>query len=81
MFPIRDHNPSGQRPYITYALMAVNIAIFIGYWPIMNDPRALTDFYLNWSMIPAKIVFDGSYETLISSMFLHGGLMHLEVGS
>lgn len=77
MFPIRDHNPSGRRPYITYALMAVNIAVFIGYWPIMNDPRALTEFYLNWSMIPAKIMFDGSYETLISSMFLHGGLMHL----
>ncbi len=77
MFPIRDHNPSGRTPYVTYALMVANIAIFISYWPLMSDPRALNAFYVEWSMIPARIMYDGSYLTLISSMFLHGGWMHL----
>lgn len=77
MFPIRDHNPSGRTPYVTYALMAANIGIFLSYWPLFNDPRALNAFYFDWSMIPAKVVQMGSYETLITSMFLHGGWMHL----
>ncbi len=77
MFPIRDHNPSGRTPYVTYALMAANIGIFLSYWPLFSNPYALNAFYIDWAMIPAKIVHAGSYETLISSMFLHGGWMHL----
>ncbi|MEI4262682.1 rhomboid family intramembrane serine protease [Roseovarius sp. D0-M9] len=77
MFPIRDHNPSGRTPYVTYALMVANIGIFLSYWPIFDDPYALNAFYVDWAMIPAKIVHGGSYETLVSSMFLHGGWMHL----
>ncbi|MEO0503170.1 MAG: rhomboid family intramembrane serine protease, partial [Pseudomonadota bacterium] len=30
MFPIRDHNPSGRTPYVTWALMAINVAVFLG---------------------------------------------------
>jgi hypothetical protein len=29
MFPIRDHNPSGRTPYVTYVLIVVNIAVFL----------------------------------------------------
>ena len=31
MFPIRDHNPSGGTPYVTYALIAANVLIFLAY--------------------------------------------------
>lgn len=41
MFPIRDHNPSGRTPYVTYALMAVNIGVFLSYLSLMADERAL----------------------------------------
>lgn len=77
MFPIRDHNPSGRTPYMTYALMAVNIAVFLSFWPLMDDPRALTEFYIDWAMIPAKVTHGGTWHTLLTSTFLHGGLMHL----
>ncbi|MFX0543070.1 rhomboid family intramembrane serine protease [Roseovarius sp. S4756] len=77
MFPIRDHNPSARTPYVTYALMAANIGIFLSYWPLFNDPQALNGFFVTWAMVPAKITYGGSYETLVSSMFLHGGWMHL----
>ena len=29
MFPIRDHNPSRRVPYITYALIALNVGIWL----------------------------------------------------
>ncbi|SLN15879.1 Rhomboid protease GluP [Roseovarius albus] len=77
MFPLRDHNPSGRTPYVTYALIALNILIFISYWPLFNDPRALNQFFFDWAMIPAFVQQGGDYHTFISSMFLHGGWMHL----
>jgi len=77
MFPIRDHNPSGRTPYVTYALIALNIVIFISYWPYFSDPRALNQFFYTWAMTPELVTQHGTYFTLISSMFLHGGIMHI----
>lgn len=77
MFPIRDHNPSGRTPYVVYGLMAANILIFLGYAGILNDDRALMTLFYQWAMIPARISSGDGYPTLISSMFLHGGWMHL----
>lgn len=77
MFPIRDHNPSGRVPYVTYALMALNVGIFLSYWPLFNDPRALNVFFYEWAMVPVLVSQQGAYETLLTSMFLHGGWMHL----
>lgn len=77
MFPIRDHNPSGRVPFVTYALIAANVAIFLSYWGLFADPRALNGFFTAWAVIPAQISDGAGYHTLISSMFLHGGVMHL----
>lgn len=77
MFPIRDHNPSGRTPYVTYALIALNVAIFLGYWTAFADERALTQFLDSYAMIPAKVTRSGDYGGLVTSMFLHGGLLHL----
>jgi membrane associated rhomboid family serine protease len=77
MFPIRDHNPSGVTPYVTYALIAVNIVIFLGYFTLFEDARAINAFFDSYAMVPAEISAGQDYWTLISSMFLHGGWMHL----
>lgn len=77
MFPIRDHNPSERVPYVTYALLIANIVIFLSYLPIMNDPRALSEFWDTWAMRPVEIVNGVDTYTLFTSMFLHGGFMHL----
>ena len=34
MFPFRDHNPSGRTPYVTWALIATNITVFLTYLPM-----------------------------------------------
>ncbi len=73
MFPIRDHNPSGRTPYVTYALIAANIAIFLYMLTFSTSDRALMAFYWDYALIPAK----GDWPSYITSQFLHGGLLHL----
>ena len=77
MFPIRDHNPSGRTPYVTYALMAANIVIFVSYLAILGDDRALFAFFGEWGIVPARLSFGEGYHTLFTSIFLHAGFMHL----
>jgi membrane associated rhomboid family serine protease len=75
MLPIRDHNPSGRTPYVTFALMAANILIFLSYG--MAEISTVNAVYYEWAMIPARISFGEGYYTFVTSMFLHGGWMHL----
>ncbi len=77
MFPIRDHNPSGGTPYVVYALIAANVLVFLANLGGFESMRALNQFYFNWALIPARITSGDGYHTLVTSMFLHGGLMHL----
>mgnify|MGYP000566093745 CR=1 FL=1 len=77
MFPIRDHNPSGRTPYVVYGLMAANILIFLSYVGIMDNNRALSQLFFDWAMIPVRVSHGEGLHTLVSSMFLHGGWMHL----
>jgi membrane associated rhomboid family serine protease len=77
MFPIRDHNPSGRTPYVTYMLMAANIGIFLSYLGIMQNVAAMNAFWVTWAMIPARISEADGLHTMLTHMFLHGGLLHL----
>lgn len=73
MFPIRDHNPSGRTPYVTYALVAANVLIFLSYWGSLDTPYAAYAFYERYALIPAR----PSPLDFLTSMFLHGGIWHL----
>jgi len=77
MFPIRDHNPSERTPFVTYALMAVNILVFLVMTASLDSDRALALFYWDWGLVPAKVTEGLGYGGFVTSMFLHGGFMHL----
>lgn len=77
MFPIRDHNPSQRVPYVTYALVAANVVIFLSYLPISDNPVALGAFFGMWAMQPIELSMGTQFHTLVTSMFLHAGFMHL----
>lgn len=77
MFPIRDHNPSGRTPYVTYALIAINVGVFLGYWLTITDQNQLGWFFYNWGLVADRTMAGGAPQTLITHMFLHGGWMHL----
>ncbi|MDP4031656.1 MAG: rhomboid family intramembrane serine protease [Pseudorhodobacter sp.] len=77
MFPIRDHNPSGRTPYVTQTLIAANVVVFLGYWLVLPDPLALDRFFATWGLVPARISAGMGWQGIVTSMFLHGGWMHL----
>ena len=76
MFPIRDHNPSGRTPYVTFGLIAINILVFLGYFPGQSDVQ-VGEIFWNWGLVPARFLAGEGLETVITSMFLQGGWMHL----
>ena len=76
LFPSRDHNPSGQTPYVTIALIAINILVFLWYFTQLTEWQ-LNDFFMTWGLIPARFMSGDGVQTIFTSMFLHGGWMHL----
>jgi membrane associated rhomboid family serine protease len=76
MFPIRDHNPSGRTPFVTYALIVVNVGVFLAYYPQLSEQQ-LAYFYYDWGLLPQSVMEGQGQITLITHMFLHGGWMHL----
>ncbi|WP_128515679.1 rhomboid family intramembrane serine protease [Tabrizicola thermarum] len=76
MFPIRDHNPSGRTPFVTFALIASNILIFLAYFTSRSEWQ-LQEFFMTWGLVPARVLSGEGLETIVTSMFLHGSWMHL----
>ena len=77
MFPIRDHNPSARTPFVTYALIAVNVAVFLASQSAMTSPAAEFRFFVTWGLVPQQFSAGHNWVALLTSMFLHGGFMHL----
>lgn len=86
MVPLRDENPTQITAYVTYALIAANILVFI--YELTLAPPQLERFFQTWAVIPRELtasfsgqaVTSGSYPewiTLFSSQFLHGGFLHV----
>jgi membrane associated rhomboid family serine protease len=78
MIPLRDNNPRRTFPFVTYALVALNILAFL--WEVSLGPdldRAL----MSVSFIPVRFWIAGNWiadlMTIVISMFLHGGLLHI----
>ncbi|MCW5978070.1 MAG: rhomboid family intramembrane serine protease [Bryobacteraceae bacterium] len=71
MIPLRDSQPSNSTPFVTLLLIGVNVVVFL--YEVSLDHFSLNHFISVWGMVPAEL----QYRTLITSMFLHGGWMHL----
>lgn len=76
MIPIRDHHPATTLPLVTYALIALNIGLFLAYWPFGSDEGALQLFY-SWGLVPARLSAGEGVGALLATQFLHGGWLHL----
>lgn len=76
IFPIGDDQvKGGYFPTFSYAFIFINVAIFIFQY---NMPSGLQQsFVLEYGSIPEEITRGEDWFTLFSSMFLHGGWMHL----
>jgi membrane associated rhomboid family serine protease len=72
MFPLYDENKSLTRPYINYALIVVNVIVFL-----FELTGNYEEIIFTYGTIPAFILEGESLLTLITSMFLHGDIMHI----
>ncbi len=85
MIPIRDTIPSRSAPVVTWALIAVNATVFL--CELQFAPEQLEQFFYLFGMVPARyshpewarsIGFPiDDYWPFLTSMFLHGGWLHL----
>jgi membrane associated rhomboid family serine protease len=83
MFPIHDDTERVHgRPYLNYCMIAINVIVFI--WEasatsFFSDPRATQDVFMTYGAVPDRIVndFPSSAPTIITSMFMHGGIAHI----
>jgi membrane associated rhomboid family serine protease len=82
MLPLRDDNPTLATPVITRALIAANVLVFLG--ELLLGP-ALRNCYAAYALVPERVTlalhagtpFAPAAVTLITSMFLHAGWVHL----
>ena len=77
MLPIRDHNPSEKVPFVTFALIAINIAVFLYDAAIVQTQAQQWDFYIDYAFFPLLVSEGQGYTGILTHMFLHGGWMHL----
>ncbi|WP_375281602.1 rhomboid family intramembrane serine protease [Pseudooctadecabacter sp.] len=77
MFPIRDHNPSARIPYVTYLLIAINVAVFAWQYGALQDVRASNQFLYDYAFWPILFANGEGFTGFFTHMFLHGGFMHL----
>lgn len=82
VFPIGDEQvKGGYFPLFAYGFIGLNIIAFLLQWtmdpPNPNNPYELTLLTCEYGSIPYDIIHGKNYYTLFTSMFMHGGWMHL----
>ena len=85
MIPLRDDNPTTLKPVVTVTIIALATAVFL--WQLSLSPSAGERAVYALGVIPAVLFGDRSLPpelaavppamTLVTSMFLHGGWLHL----
>ena len=78
MFPLKDDNPTKTKPIITIGIIIFCITIFLYQFSLIDTKNF--EIINNFGMKPKDLLSSNSisvYFTLFSSMFLHGGFMHL----
>ena len=85
MIPLKDDNPTSNKPIVTYFLIGLCIIIFL--IQITSQSYKTGHLFYSYGLIPSvlmghdKLPMDfyavPAYITILTSMFMHGGFMHL----
>jgi membrane associated rhomboid family serine protease len=85
MLPIKDTIPRRTAPVATWALIIVNAVVFL--FELMLPEPALQEFLHLFGVVPARYTHPewavwagfpaGDYWPFLTSMFLHGGWLHI----
>ncbi len=81
MIPLHDDNPTTLTPFVTVGLIVACVAVFL--WQLGLSPGAAERAVYAYGMIPAVLFGERELTAIpaelsvLTSMFLHGGWMHL----
>ena len=85
MFPISDDNPRINTPVVTWSIIAVCVLVF--FWQFSLGGNSGQVAVYQFGMVPARLfgaaemdpelVVIPAWATVFTSMFMHGGWMHL----
>lgn len=53
MVPLQDRNPTTRTAYVTYALVLINILVFV--YELTLSPQELAAFFREWAVVPAEL--------------------------
>ncbi len=82
MIPLKDKNPSSTVPFVNYILIAANAAVFFYE---LSLGSGLGDFFVKYGLVPSRY-FEmvaahthpvTRYFPFFTSMFIHGGWLHI----
>jgi len=87
MFPIRDDNPQLNKPIATYIVISLNVISWV-FLQGFGSTESINVSICQFGVIPSDVFSDqmggvracpttNSWLGLMSSMFIHGGWMHL----
>src|SRR5216684_8489639 len=71
MIPLRDTQPSYSPPIVTIGIIVANVLIFL--YQISLPDYELNNLIAHYGVVPDRF----HYSSLVTSMFLHGGWMHI----
>ena len=85
MIPLKDDNPTSSRPIVTYFIIALCVVIF--FIQLSSQSYRTGELFYSYGLIPSVLMGKDqlpvdlyavpAYVTIFSSMFMHGGFMHL----
>jgi len=85
MIPLKDDNPTSSRPIITYFIIGLCTVIFLVQ--ISSQSYKTGELFYSYGLIPSVLMGHNqlpmdlyavpAFITIFSSMFMHGGFMHL----
>mgnify|MGYP001339779324 CR=1 FL=1 len=85
MIPLKDDNPTNTRPIVSYGIIGFCIVIFLAQLGLSE--QELRDFTYSYGLIPSVLIGIDQLPdelnkispigTIFTSMFMHGGWMHL----
>lgn len=85
MIPIRDSIPCQTKPYVTWAVMAVCVAVYVAM--LFMPDEVGQHFAYRYGMVPIRYsnpdwayafgLPPDHYLSFLTSLFLHGGFLHL----
>jgi len=85
MIPLKDDNPTSNKPIITYFL--IGLCVFIFLLQLSSQSYRTGELFYSYGLIPSVLMGNNqlpmdlytipSYLTILTSMFMHGGFLHL----